>query len=288
MPTWWPLPLLIIAGIITAVAIQFLPGRGGHIPAKGLNAGTTLPSALPGVILAALAGIGLGAVVGPEAPLIALGRGRHLHRATARARRPAAGEHGAGRVGDVRRRVRSFGSPMIGAVLMLEASGIGGAYGDARADPGLLAAGLGSLISVGIGSWTGLSMSQIAIAPLQPRTFRARPRSTSWTIALAAAIAVVTTGIFHLGRRTERISTPRPLVVVPIVGGLVALLAIAFQESTDKGFSEVLFPARTSSADSSPGRGTLVPGGAGARRRLQGDRLRAVDRQLPRRPHVPR
>ena len=243
VPTWWPLPLLIIAGVITAVAIQYLPGRGGHIPAKGLNAGATLPEALPGVILAALAGIGLGAVVGPEAPLIALGGGMGVFIAKRLAR------GGPPQVSTVLAASGMFagvsflfGSPMIGAVLMLEAAGIAGPTATLVLVPGLLAAGLGSLIAIGLGSWAGLNMSQIALTPLALPEF---PRPTAvdflWTIALAIAIAVVTAGIFHLGRRTERISTPRPLVVVPVVGVLVALLAIAFQETTDKGFGEVLF-----------------------------------------------
>src|SRR3990170_1856438 len=69
------LRLLVLAGVVVAFAIARLPGRGGHIPAEGLNPSPTEPIELPGVILAAVAGIGLGAVVGPEAPLIALGGG---------------------------------------------------------------------------------------------------------------------------------------------------------------------------------------------------------------------
>src|SRR5271170_1713213 len=70
-PLWWSLPVLALAGLITAFAIERLPGEGGHIPANGLSTGggPTLPSALPGVMLAAFASIGLGLVVGPEAPL---------------------------------------------------------------------------------------------------------------------------------------------------------------------------------------------------------------------------
>src|ERR1700754_2273467 len=29
-PVWWPLPVLAVAGLITALAIQRLPGNGGH------------------------------------------------------------------------------------------------------------------------------------------------------------------------------------------------------------------------------------------------------------------
>src|SRR5277367_962890 len=76
-PTWWSLPWLAVAGLVTAFAIVRLPGHGGHVPADGLKAGgnPTTPIELPGVLLAAVATLGLGLVLGPEAPLIALGMG---------------------------------------------------------------------------------------------------------------------------------------------------------------------------------------------------------------------
>ena len=74
-PNWWYLVVLGIAGLITTLAITRLPGNGGHTPANGLSTEQLGPEAIPGVILAALASIGLGAVVGPEAPLIAMGGG---------------------------------------------------------------------------------------------------------------------------------------------------------------------------------------------------------------------
>ena len=77
VPWWWPLPWLAIAGLLTAIAITRLPGTGGHVPANGLSSGggPTQPIELPGVLVAALATLGLGLVLGPEAPLIALGMG---------------------------------------------------------------------------------------------------------------------------------------------------------------------------------------------------------------------
>jgi H+/Cl- antiporter ClcA len=38
-PEWWPLPVLAIAGVVVAFAIDRLPGQAGHIPANGLAAG---------------------------------------------------------------------------------------------------------------------------------------------------------------------------------------------------------------------------------------------------------
>jgi H+/Cl- antiporter ClcA len=75
-PIWWPIPPLMLAGLAVGLTIRYLPGRGGESPADGFKAGgVARPADLPGIALAAVASIGLGAVIGPEAPLIALGGG---------------------------------------------------------------------------------------------------------------------------------------------------------------------------------------------------------------------
>src|SRR3954454_16764409 len=65
-PVWWPLPVLVLAGLVTAFAIERLPGTGGHSPAGGAAAGPPRPNQAPGRALAAAATIGLGVVLGPE------------------------------------------------------------------------------------------------------------------------------------------------------------------------------------------------------------------------------
>ena len=73
VPTWWPIPVLVLAGLPVAFAIVKLPGNGGHVPANGLQMGGNEPNMVPGIALAAFATLGLGLVLGPEAPLIAIG-----------------------------------------------------------------------------------------------------------------------------------------------------------------------------------------------------------------------
>ena len=34
-PVWWPLPVLAVGGVLAALAIRYLPGRGGPSPADG-------------------------------------------------------------------------------------------------------------------------------------------------------------------------------------------------------------------------------------------------------------
>jgi H+/Cl- antiporter ClcA len=243
-PVWWPIPVLLIAGVIVAAAISKLPGNGGHIPAFGLAAGGP-PKApeMPGILLAGIVSIGLGVVIGPEAPLIALGAGLGVI-AIRRARADAPDQvvtvvAAAGSFAAVS---FIFQSPMIAAVLMIEVLGIGGARLQLVIIPGLLGAGIGSLVSLGMGSFTGLSTSAFALPSLQLPAF-AHPHvgNFAWTIALAIAIGAVTQLIMRGGIETYRIAKPRPFVVLPAVGLLIAGLAIAFHGATGKSIEDVLF-----------------------------------------------
>jgi H+/Cl- antiporter ClcA len=98
-PVWWPVPVLAVGGLLAALAIRFLPGNGGASPADGFKVhAPPVPAQLPGVILAALATLIFGAVLGPEMPLIAIGGGPG-HRGTRdRVRRGEWKEHIAGLV----------------------------------------------------------------------------------------------------------------------------------------------------------------------------------------------
>src|SRR5690242_7352389 len=74
-PAWWPIPMVALGGLLVALAISRLPGTGGHEPAEGFKTGETQPVALAGIVAASLATLSFGAVLGPEAPLIAIGGG---------------------------------------------------------------------------------------------------------------------------------------------------------------------------------------------------------------------
>ena len=248
VPVWWCLPALFVAGIVAAFAIDRLPGNGGHIPAEGLKASPTMPIALPGVLLAAIAAIGLGVVLGPEAPLMALGGGLgYLFVNMIRKDAPPALSQIISVAGIFAGLSFLFGSPVIAAVLVFEAAGLGGRKLPLILIPGLLAAGIGSVVSTGLGSWTGVSSSDISIQLLQlPKYPTPDLASFLWTIPLAAGIAIAVYLIFRIGKLTEVRAKPRPFVVLPIVGLLVGGLAIAFTELTDKGTDQVLFSGQDS------------------------------------------
>jgi H+/Cl- antiporter ClcA len=242
-PTWWPLPVLAAAGALVAFAITRLPGNGGHVPAHGLNAGVTQPVDLPGVLLAALATVGLGLVLGPEAPLIALGGGLGLL-GVRLVRKDAPEELGTvlAAAGTFAAVSLIFGSPLLAAVLMIEATGLGGPKLPVILLPGLMAAGIGSLVSIGMGSFTGLSTSDYALGSLSLPSF-ARPDAADfgWTIVLAIAVAAVAVLVVQIALRLEPLLSRRRFVVLPAAGLAVAGLAIVFSEATDQAAHEVLF-----------------------------------------------
>ncbi len=242
-PLWWYLPVLGLAGLVTAAAIERLPGTGGHLPAEGLKTGFTEPVELPGVLLAAFASIGLGVVLGPEAPLIALGGGLAILTIKL-ARRDAPPEvfMVVAAAGAFAAMSMIFESPLIAAVILIEALGLGGPRLTLILLPGLLAAGIGSLISIGMGSWTGLSTSAYSLPALSLPAFE-RPDlgDFAWTVLLAAAIAVVAFWVFRLARALVGVVTTRPFLLLPAAGLLVAALGIAFHEAADKGVDQLLF-----------------------------------------------
>ena len=172
-PPWWPLLPLAVAGAVVGAAIRYLPGRGGHSPADGFKAGgVAQPNELPGIFLAALAGLGLGAVVGPEAPLIALGGGLAFL-AVKLARRDVPASTGAviAATGSFAAISTLFGNPLSAAFLLLEASGLGGPMATIVLIPGLLGAGVGSLIFLGLNAWTGYGTFPGHPGPSRRRTW---------------------------------------------------------------------------------------------------------------------
>jgi H+/Cl- antiporter ClcA len=244
-PLWWSLPILAIAGVLVAVTITRLPGQGGHVPAGGLKVGggPAQPIELPGVMLAGLISIGLGLVIGPEAPLIALGAGLAVAIVKlARRQAPSQLLLVVGAAGSFAALSFVFSSPIIAAIILIEATGLGKSRLPIVLIPGLVGAGIGSLVSVGMGSFTGLSSSAYALAPLSLHAF---PHPTAgdfgWTIALGLAIALFAHLIRTGGLLTHRLVKPHPLVLLPVCGLAVSGLAIAFSQASGRGVNEVLF-----------------------------------------------
>ncbi|HMH93508.1 MAG TPA: chloride channel protein [Streptosporangiaceae bacterium] len=245
-PLWWPAPPLLIAGLLVALTIRYLPGTAGHSPADGLSTkGAPGPAELPGVILAALATLALGAVLGPEAPLIALGGGLAICVIRlSRRDEPAAVAGMVAAAGSFAAISALFGSPLLGAFLLMEAVGLGGLSLELVLLPGLLAAGVGSLVFIGLGHWTGLGTFSLRIGNL-PHVGSPRAGEFGWAIVIGVAAALLGTGIRRLALRARTVVDRRRLLVTPAAGLVVAGLAIAYAAGTGRSSADVLFSGQS-------------------------------------------
>ncbi|HEY4462499.1 MAG TPA: chloride channel protein, partial [Streptosporangiaceae bacterium] len=133
-----------------------------------------------------------------------------------------------------------LGSPIAGAFLLMEASGLGGPMLGLVLVPGLLSAGIGSLIFTGLDAWTGLGTFSLAIPGL-PHAGHLTVAEFGWAVAIGLAAAPVGLAIRWLGGRLHPLARGRPLLVVPVAGLAVAGLAIAYAEGAGKATSDVLF-----------------------------------------------
>ncbi|MFC8234753.1 chloride channel protein [Streptomyces sp. NPDC057284] len=241
-PTWWPVPLLVGAGLLVGLTIRYLPGTGGHKPAEGMKtAGAPTAVELPGIVIAALASLGLGAVLGPEAPLIALGGGLAVWtvRLVKQDIEPNASAV-VGAAGSFAAVSALLGSPLLGAFLLMEASGLGGAVLGMVLVPGLLASGVGSLIFVGLGSWTGLGTYSLALHHV-PRADEPDLAQFGWAVVVGLVAAVVGEGIRRLALFLQARVERRLVVGTALMGLVVGALALAYAEATGKAASGVLY-----------------------------------------------
>src|SRR3984885_650708 len=246
-PPWWPLPLLTVAGLLVAPVIRFLPGKGGHSPADGFKAGAgaPTPAQLPGVLLAARATLSLGVVLGPEAPLIALGGGLAVL-AVRLAKRdlPAQATAVVAAAGSFAAISTLLGSPIVGAFLLMEASGLGGPLLGVVLLPGLLASGVGALIFIGLDALTGLGTFSLSVPGL-PHFARPDIAEFGWALVIGVAAAIVGTAIHRLGLFLRPHVERRILLLTPVVGMAIAGLTIAYTEGTGKSSSDVLFSGQS-------------------------------------------
>jgi H+/Cl- antiporter ClcA len=262
-PWWWPLPLLTLAGGLVGILVQRLPGRGGHIPAEGLSASPTPPSQLPWVLLTAFVSLPLGAVLGPEAPLIATGGALALfigHRLGIEDGTKAASIVAV--AGTAAAIATIFGNPVIALVMIIEVVGLGGRQLTLVLLPAMMAVGVGGLMFTGLGSWTGLSIGALTL-PLPQTTVQLDLPDLLWTLPVAIVAALATRVIRGLGRTLVPRVLARPVPMTLAVGVAVGICAAAYSLITDHGPADIALSgqqtlAHLASSPASFSPGTLV------------------------------
>ncbi|MGW0662513.1 chloride channel protein [Streptodolium elevatio] len=236
-PWWWGLPTLALAGLLAVPVITRLPGAGGHVPVHGLGGAPTPPREAPGVALAALACLPLGVMLGPEAPLMALGSAVALLAlpAARRARHPQAATV-LGTAGSTAGIATIFGSPLIPAVMILESVALAGSARVVLLLPCLLASGVGALVFTGFGHWTGLEIGALSL-PTKPSVGLPDAGDFLWGIPMAVLVGLLVAAGLAIGRRSERwtrSSGPRIFACAIAVGVCITLYALTTDRSPEE------------------------------------------------------
>jgi H+/Cl- antiporter ClcA len=242
-PAWWPVPWLLLCGLLTGLTIRYLPGNGGHSPAFGFHAGGGPPvdREFPGIVLAALCTLSLGAVLGPEAPLIAIGGGLaaltvHLAKKDA----PPMALTIMASAGSFAAVSTLLGSPLLGAFLIMEAAGIGGATLSLVALPGLVASGIGALVFVGMDNWTGLGSFSLALTSVPPAV-EPTVATVAWALPIGAAAALLGWVIRWFALSLRPVVHMNRVLVTGVLGLLIGLTAMVYQLISGNSFVQVLF-----------------------------------------------
>jgi H+/Cl- antiporter ClcA len=245
-PPWYlVVGLPVVGAAIVVVARLSLPGDGGHTPLEGHAAPVTPVSHIPGIALAALATLACGAVLGPEAPVIALGAATALA-VTSFARLGERESRVLATAGSFSAVSALFGGPLVGGVLLVEGSlGLGAGLIPVLL-PGFVAAAIGYLIFVGFGDWGGLDAPGLAVPDL-PLYEGTHLLDLLVAVSVGVATAVMIAAINRLAARVAGEGEQR-LGVVPLIlaGGLLVGLIALVADGLGSDSQDVLFSGQAS------------------------------------------
>ncbi len=248
-PPWYlVIGLPVVGACIVLVARRFLPGDGGHPPLEGIGGGAVPVVNGPGIALAALGTLSFGAVLGPEAPLIALGAvvGGVV---TLFARVDEKGEGVLATAGSFSAISALFGGPIVGGMMLVEGGlGMGSALLPILL-PGFVAAAIGYVLFIGLGDWGGLSAQGLAVPSLPPYT-----GTHIYDLIVGVAVGVVAAVIVAVVRRAAGELTgegPRRLgmPVLLIGGGLAVGLVAQIADWLGADSQDVLFSGQAGVPD---------------------------------------
>ena len=242
-PAWWWVIAVLMVGAVLTFAVSRLSGHGGHSPLQGLGMDID-SSAIISVVLAALASLSFGAVLGPEAPLLAIGTaiGYSVVRKQHPERRELLMLAGAMAAVSV-----IFGNPLVVAILLLETSVLTAKKGPAmmRLLPALVALGSGYILQVGVGSWDGIGESELSVPglPAYPN-LAVIDLLAAGPLALAVGVFIVVA--IRAGEWIQPPVTRRPLAGIMAGALVIAVAAITARAISGSGVELVLFSGQQS------------------------------------------
>jgi H+/Cl- antiporter ClcA len=241
-PWWYVLAVPVLGGLLVALALR-LPGRGGHAPIQGLSMAPMAPLPFLSVLLAAVATLGFGIVLGPEAPLIAIG----LTCGLVAARAVKAGPEETKVIslaGGFAAISTLFGGPLVASLLLFEKVADSGLVPSAKLArtlvPGLVAAGSGALLFTGVDNWPGVSSFPISLPPL-PNYPTVRIIDIVWCLLIAVVSGLAVNLSWRFAHMVADAARRNQLAILVGAGFLVGLLAVVFRAVTDQPVDLVLF-----------------------------------------------
>ena len=247
VPWYLVLGLPVVGAAIVLAARTLLPGDGGHAPLDGLSPDPKPLSHAPGIALAALGTLSFGLVLGPEAPVVALGSIVALA-VTSFARLAATESRILATAGSFAAISALFGGPLVGGVLMTESALALGTRLIPALLPGFVAAAVGYTIFVGFGDWGGLETPGLAVPDLTVYD-GTRVVDLLLAVVVGVATALVVAGVHRFttevaADRAGRVGLPASLLGGGLLVGALALLADALGSDSQN----VLFSGQASIA----------------------------------------
>jgi H+/Cl- antiporter ClcA len=246
-PAWYVLVVPVVGGAIVALALR-MPGHGGHSAVGDLSMEPLPPLGLVSAMLAGLASLGLGLVLGPEAPLLALGLTAGLVAGKALRAEESAAKLivMAGAFASIS---TVFGGPLPSALLLFELAAAhavvpAAALGRALV-PGFLASGTAALMFTGVDHWPGVKETVLSLPPL-PDYPTVQGVDVAWAVPVALVAGLIVAGARSGARRASERTTLPPAHLLCGGGLAVGALAVAFREITSQPVDLVLFSGETS------------------------------------------
>jgi H+/Cl- antiporter ClcA len=250
-PPWYLVVFLPVVGAaIVAIARLALPGDGGRSPLAGMSHGATPVRYVPGIVVAALGTLGFGLVLGPEAPVMAVGSAVGL--AITSLVRSDAREQGILSMAGIFSAISTlFGGPLVAGVMLTEGGISLGAVLIPVLLPGFVAAAVGYLVFLGVGPYTGAPAPGLQVPDLPAYVGTSVP-----DLIIAIVVGVVTAALIvainGAAKRVAALQDGRQgdrgvgLVAALLLGGLavgaLAQLATVFGVAPD----DVLFSGQAS------------------------------------------
>lgn len=222
--TWWLVVAVpTLGGIAVGVVLVLIPGRGGPSPVAGhAIGGSTDPRIAPAATIATIVSLVAGASLGPEAALVTLASaiGGLVAMRLSLADPPARVLAGAGTAGVLG---AIFGTPLAGAMLMLELLTLSGTLLYAVLIPGLVAAVVGIEVFQELLGEPFLSYQLPPVGDL-----RARDLGYAALIGVGGAIVgrLFMAALRATHRRVDRHTLRRPLLLAAAGGLAVGLLGL--------------------------------------------------------------